>query len=140
MTIEITPALPADLETLTRLDGHISPRVLARKIAQGEVLTARQDGQITGWLRWGYFWDEIPFMNLLYVLEPYRRQGTAARLAAAWEAQMQAQGARQVLTSTLSNEDAQHLYRKWGYQDCGALLLPGEPLEILLRKDLPAPA
>lgn len=140
MTIEITPAAPADLEALARLDGHMAPHRLARKIAQGEILTARQDGQIIGWLRWGYFWDEIPFLNLLYVLEPYRRQGTAAQLAAAWEAQMQAQGARQVLTSTLSNEDAQHLYRKWGYQDCGGLLLPGEALEILLRKALPDPA
>ena len=50
MTIEITPALPADLETLARLDGHIPPHRLAHKIAQGEILTARQDGQITGWL------------------------------------------------------------------------------------------
>lgn len=41
-----------------------------------------------------------------------------------------------VLTSTLSSEGAQHFYRKRGYVDCGSLLLPGEPLEIILRKEL----
>ena len=41
-----------------------------------------------------------------------------------------------VLTSTLSNEQAQFFYRKNGYTDCGSLLLPEEPLEIILRKDL----
>ena len=44
-----------------------------------------------------------------------------------------------VLTSTLSSEQAQFFYRKQGYVDCGALKLPEEPLEILFRKDLPAP-
>ena len=45
-------------------------------------------------------------------------------------------GYREVLTSTLSNERGQFFFRKRGYTDCGALLLPGEPLEIILRKEL----
>jgi hypothetical protein len=40
------------------------------------------------------------------------------------------------MTSTLSDEDAQHFYRKLGYEEHGCLLLPGEPLEILLLKPL----
>ena len=43
---------------------------------------------------------------------------------------------KQVLTSTLSNERAQFFYRKNGYVDCGSLLLPREPLEIILLKHL----
>ena len=38
--------------------------------------------------------------------------------------------------STLSSEGAQFFYRKNGYLDCGSLLLPGEPLEIILLKEL----
>ena len=45
-------------------------------------------------------------------------------------------GHKRVLTSTLSNEGAQFFYRKNGYTDCGALLLPDEPLEIILLKEL----
>ena len=49
---------------------------------------------------------------------------------------MRALGHRRVLTSTLSNERAQHFYRRLGYRDSGALLLPDEALEIILMKDL----
>ncbi|MBP2526691.1 hypothetical protein J3A74_005799 [Rhodococcus sp. PvP104] len=49
-------------------------------------------------------------------------------------------GHSQVLTSTLADESAQNFYRAMGYTDAGVLLLPGEPSEIFLRRDLePAP-
>ncbi|GIG24528.1 hypothetical protein [Cellulomonas denverensis] len=41
-----------------------------------------------------------------------------------------------MLTSTQADEQAQHLYRRLGYRDCGALLFPGEPIELVLRKEL----
>jgi hypothetical protein len=41
-----------------------------------------------------------------------------------------------VLTSTVSAEGAQHFYRKLGYVDSGALLLPDEPAELILRKPI----
>ena len=50
---------------------------------------------------------------------------------------MRRQQHRTVMTSTRADEQAQFFYRKHGYVDCGALLLPGEPLEILLSKRLP---
>lgn len=40
------------------------------------------------------------------------------------------------MTSSLSNEEAQHFYRKLNYVDSGALLLPEEPLEIIFVKKL----
>jgi hypothetical protein len=43
-----------------------------------------------------------------------------------------------VLTSTQSDEDAQHFYRRLGYRDCGVLILPGEAGELMLLKELPA--
>ena len=46
----------------------------------------------------------------------------------------EAEGFTEVLTSTLAHERGQFLYRKLGYQDCGALILPNEPLEIIMRK------
>ena len=49
---------------------------------------------------------------------------------------MAKQGYRFVLTSTLSNEQSQFFYRKLGYTDSGALLLPCEPLENLFCKDV----
>ena len=75
-------------------------------------------------------------MNLLYVLEDARGKGYGKELVAFWENEMWSKGYDRVLTSTLSNEQAQFFYRKLGYTDAGALLLPDEPLEIILLKNL----
>lgn len=136
MLIEVQVATDADYEQLTQIDQHVTPDVISRKIAAGEILIVHADATCIGWLRYGYFWDNIPFMNMLVVQEPYRGQGIGTRLITAWEQRMRTRSYAEVLTSTLSNERSQFLYRKLGYQDCGALLLPGEPLEILLRKVL----
>lgn len=40
------------------------------------------------------------------------------------------------MTSSMSDESAQHFFRKLGYRDAGALLLPDETLEILFLKTL----
>jgi hypothetical protein len=53
-----------------------------------------------------------------------------------WEEAQLAAGHPLVLTSTVAAETAQHLYRELGYVDTGALLLPDEPTELILRKDL----
>jgi ribosomal protein S18 acetylase RimI-like enzyme len=134
--IDFTAAGQRDVDQLLQLDHHVTPEVLARKVAAGEVHVAREGQKIVGWLRYSYFWDQIPFMNMLGVLEPYRRQGIGTQLITSWEETLRARGHREVLTSTLADEQAQFLYRKLGYVDCGALLLPGEALEILLRKEL----
>ena len=57
-------------------------------------------------------------------------------LIAYWEKQMKTKGYDLVMTSSLSNESAQYFYRKLNYVDSGALLLPGEPLEIIFVKKI----
>lgn len=82
----------------------------------------------------GLFWDQVPFMNLLWVVEHWRGQGIGTTLVKAWEKAHLAHGHTLVLTSTSSAERAQHLYRRLGYVDSGSLLLPQEPTELILRK------
>ena len=129
-------AQPQDIKVLTAHDRHIRPEELARSAGQKKVLVMVEEGRFAGWLRYSLFWDNTPFMNMLFMLEAYRGRGLGGQLTAFWEQEMKAQGYTQVLTSTQSNEEAQFFYRKQGYTDCGALLLPGEPLEIILRKEL----
>lgn len=134
--MDIRIATQNEYAQLAGLDHHISKAMLAQKISQGEVIVAVQEAVVIGWLRYGYFWDSIPYMNMLTVLGEYRGQGIGTQLIAYWEAMLRDRGFIEVLTSTMANERSQFLDRKLGYQDCGALLLPGEPLEIILRKDL----
>lgn len=139
MTRHVRVAGGADLELLTAHDRHVSPQELAAVVARGRVLVAVDGDVMLGWLRWGLFWDEVPFMNMLMVVEGARETGVGRLLVEAWEGRVRRAGHARVMTSTLSDEPAQHFYRRLGYADCGALLLPGEAAELLFRKDLEAP-
>ena len=103
---------------------------------QGRVLAA-WDGQVlAGWLRYGWFWDNIPFLNLLFVQKEYRGQGWGKRLLRRWEEEMKQQGFSVLLTSTQAREQSQHFYRHLGYRDVGGFLLPPEPYELILAKTI----
>lgn len=116
-------------------DRHISKELVKNKLKEKEIIIAKnQDNKIIGWLRYGYFWDKIPFMNMLYLNEAYRNKGIGKELVRFWESEMKKKGYDLVMTSTLSNEEAQHFYRKLGYKDSGSLILDNEPLEIIFTK------
>lgn len=125
-----------DYDYLVSHDPHVTSEMMKKKIEQREVIVIIDGGQILGWLRFGYLWDVIPFMNMLYIEEKYRRKGLGTKLVEFWENEMGKMGYDKVMTSSNSDEQAQHFYRKLGYRDCGALLLPDEPLEIIFLKVL----
>ncbi len=129
-------AAVTDLEILGKYDNHISQAELKNSIDLKRVLMMFDNNHFIGWLRFNLFWDDIPFMNMLYILEEYRRNGYGKQLVDCWEKEMLKSNYTKVLTSTLSSEQAQFFYRKNGYVDCGSLLLPNEPLEIILMKNL----
>ena len=74
----IRTAGESDLYFLEAHDRHIDAQELARVVRLGRVLIATdEEGAPVGWLRWGLFWDNTPFMNLLFVLPQARGQGIA---------------------------------------------------------------
>lgn len=129
-------ATDSDLPFLGEVDRHVSHQVQAALVSLGRVMVAEVDGVAVACLRWGMFWDEVPFMNLVWVIPERRGQGVGTALIEAWERSQAAAGHTMVLTSTVSAERAQHLYRRLGYVDSGALLLPDEAAELLFRKPL----
>ena len=136
MRVSTRDAEDRDLPFLQEVDSHVRDEELSRLVAIGRVLLAEADGTAVGLLRWGLFWDEIPFMNHLYVIPASRGQGIGTTLVEAWEKWQLAAGHALVLTSTSAAETAQHFYRSSGYVDVGSLVLPGEPTEVMLRKHL----
>lgn len=129
-------AQPADFDFLVAHDPHISHDMMRRKIDAQEIFVISEEETSIALLRWSWFWDNVPFMNLLRVLEAKRGKGIGRQLVAHWEVEMQKRGAAFVLTSTYSHEEAQHFYRKCGYQDIGGFVLPNEPMELILFKKL----
>ena len=61
----IQKATGADLPELRERDRWISSRELERKIARGEVYVLREGEAFVGWLRYGLFWDNTPFLYML---------------------------------------------------------------------------
>lgn len=133
---QVRVADPRDVGMLVRHE-HLAEAELAAAIRQERVLVAEDaDHGVVGWLRWGMFWDQVPFMYLLHILEEHRGRGNGRALVAGWETHCRDAGHPLVLTSTQSDESAQHFYRRLGYADAGELRLPGEAAELLLLKPL----
>lgn len=133
--MEIRWASKQDYAWLKQHDRHIKQHILENCIADKRLLVAEEEALI-GWLRYSLFWDAIPFMNMLFLLPPFQGKGYGTMLVRQWEQEMHQQGYKTVMTSTQANETAQHFYRKLGYIDIGSFMPPGEPLELLLQKEL----
>lgn len=134
--MEIRKAAAQDIAWLIEHDAHAGAREWESIVGQNRAYVARADGETAGWLRYGLFWDEIPFMNMLVVLETYRGRGYGRGLVEHWEDEMRRLGHKRVLTSTVSKEYSQHFYARLGYEAVGGFLLPGEPYEIILSKEI----
>jgi len=128
--IIIRHAEKKDFVWLKEHDDHISEG----KIESKEVYIAEGNGAIIGWLRYNLFWDSVPFMNMIYFLEEYRKKGIGKILVKYWEEEMKQKGYTNVLTSTQSNEEAQHFYRKLGYAEIGGFKYFNDPYEIIFQK------
>lgn len=125
-----------DLPELKRHDHWITARELERKIFREEVYVLREGDAFIGWMRYGLFWDNTPFLHMLHILEGYQKKGYGTAAMEVWEKAMKKLGYGLVMTSTAVNETAQHFYQKLGYSAVGSFSLEDQPLELLFAKTL----
>ncbi len=133
MTIRI--ATNSDVETILAYDKHISVEELKNSIALSRIYIAEDDSDFIGLLRYNLFWDNTPFMNMLFIAETHRNKTYGSTLLSFWESEMRKLGYARVLTSTLSTETAQYFYQKRGYKNIGGFNLSDEPYEIIFQKE-----
>lgn len=132
--IKIRYAVDSDRDFWFSLDKHMQESLFESKIRGRECYIALKDEIPAGILRYNLFWDNTPFCNLLFIDEPYRKTGIGRELMRFWERDMQSRGYDTVMTSTQSDEDAQHFYRKLGYKDIGALMIDDGAAELFFVK------
>lgn len=122
------------------LDKHLPEKEFDKKIRDKMGYVLLEDNALTALLRYNLFWDNTPFMTMLYVQQEYRHKGYGKKLIEFWEDSMSIAGYGMVMTSTQVDEDAQHFYRKLGYQDAGGLILNipkfEQPMELFFTKEL----
>ncbi len=130
-------ATDRDYDYIVERDHHLLESLIMSKIKAKEIYILREaEDRNIGFMRYSYFWDNTPFMNLIWIDELYRGKGIGEQVVALWEQEMKQQGCELLMTSTQANEAAQHFYRKLGFKDAGCLLLDNEPLEIILTKSI----
>lgn len=134
--MELSYATIDDVAALSEKDSHLSLELLTNKVIDHQVLIIKDEDTIVAWLRYGFFWDDVPFINLLYVEEKYRRLRLGTEMVLFWERKMANSGYKQAMTSSLASEDGQFFWRNLGYVDCGSLLFNGESTELLFSKKL----
>ena len=110
----VRTATENDLETISAYDAHISREELGYSISRNRVFLAEEGGKFLGWMRYNLFWDNTPFLNMLFLLEGQRERGFGRQMMDFWESEM----------------------RVLGYRAVGSFLPEGEPLELIFSKRL----
>lgn len=120
------------------LDRHLTQQEFYAKVRDKRGYVLLEDDIPLGILRYNLFWDSIPFCTLIYIEQEYQEKGYGRDLMEQWERDMKLRGYGMVMTSTQTDEMAQHFYRRLGYQEAGALILdlPGyrQPMEMFFVK------
>lgn len=111
------------------LDKHLSESEFKLKIRDKRGYVICYGDNPIGVMRYNLFWDNIPFLTLIYFEESYRGKGYGRQAMLFWENEMREYGYKMIMTSTQVDEEAQHFYRKLGYKDKGSLFLDNTPFE-----------
>ena len=130
----VSYAVQSDLPDVKVFDRHVSKEMLNKAISENRVLIFKVSDIVMGFVRWNYFWDSIPFLNMLFVPSGYTHSGVGSDLLSFWEKEMRSQGYARVFASTMAKEKGQHFFRKYGYHDIGNLYDEGVGLELILEK------
>ncbi len=123
-----------------KLDKHLSETEFEKKIRDKMGYVLLEDQNPIGLLRYNLFWDNTPFCTMLFVDLEYQHKGNGRMLMEFWEKDMKQLGYGMIMTSTQVDEDAQHFYRKIGYQDAGGLVINiskyEQPMEMFFIKGI----
>ncbi len=121
--LSVSLAGASDLKWIMANDTHISEDVVGRKLQAEEYLVAKVNSEAVGGLRFGLFWSMIPFIEVIWVEERFRRRGIGRELVCYLEGYALAQGHRIILSSSQADEpEAQAFHRNVGFRDAGALV------------------
>jgi ribosomal protein S18 acetylase RimI-like enzyme len=120
------------------LDKHMCESEFALKVRDKRGYVISDNSKPVGIMRYNLFWDNTPFLTLIYMDEAYQSKGFGRQAMLHWENEMRELGYKIVMTSTQADEQAQHFYRKLGYIDRGCLVLDNtpyaQPQELLMIK------
>ncbi len=133
--MEIRLAEMIDKRKIMKYDRHVHHLKINECIRNRLIYVLCDGGDILGVLRFNWFWQTVPFVDLLYIDEGIRGQGWGSKMMAFWESEMKIM-ADYVMLSTQEDETAKFFYEKIGYRAVGAFLPPEQDAkEIMYVKE-----
>ena len=129
-----------DEEFWFTVDRHLDRNEFNNKVYLKQGFVIEYENKPVGVMRYNLFWDQIPFLNLIYIKDDFHNKGIGRQAMLSWEEEMRKLGHKLVMTSTMVEETSQHFYRKLNYTDCGCLVKNFEPfvetMEMFMMKQL----
>ncbi len=122
-----------------RLDPHIPPYFLTRRIEQREVIVAELDGEVVACLRFEFLGAKSPLISLLAVRQDLQGEGIGRHLVEFLEEYLQDLGYNTVMFAAREGSpDLEGWLRRLGFQECGFLSgeHPDGSGEVFYRKTL----
>lgn len=108
---------------------RLSPTHFSVYLASGLSYAIMEEGRAIGFIFAFHLWEKMPFIAHFMIEEGKRGEGRGSAALSEFELLLKEKGEKMVLLSTQSDERAQFLYRRLGYNDCGALFLHSTPYE-----------
>lgn len=138
MKAAVRLGVPDDLAFIMR-KCHFTEEEVLRKIGENEIFLLTVDGQPAGYLSIEYLWSSIPFIDMLWISEPYQKKGYSRDLLNFVEDYLREIGHETLYSSSQVDEaEPQAWHRHMGIKDCGVIngINEGGIGEIFFRKPL----
>jgi hypothetical protein len=124
-------------ERLRNQKQEIEESDLQKNVLHNEtIVVLNANREYIGYLEWGFFWNEIPFINKIIINTDYRKQGCGKNLHLFWEGEMKKRGHNLLLTASSNNRAEFHFFLKMSYLVCGSFLIDNSMLQIMLSKKI----
>lgn len=121
-----------DIDELRKYDRHS-----VDLIDMEFVYVLKNHNEVVGVLRYSLFWQEIPFVDHLFIDEKYRGNDYGTLMMVQWEEEMANLGYTDVMLSTEEDETAKEFYKKIGYNQMGSFLPPNQKsVELMFSKHI----
>ncbi|MCK9170118.1 MAG: GNAT family N-acetyltransferase [Treponema sp.] len=138
--IKIKYAEEKDKDFWLSLDKHLSEKEFSLKVRDKMAYIILEDTKTIGIMRYNLFWDNTPFLTMIYIRDDYQKKNIGSKAIHYWEKEMKDSGYGMLMTSTQVDESAQHFYRKLGYKDAGSLIIDipeyEQPMELFMIKKI----
>ncbi len=122
---------------IKKYDSHIESNKLEECIHNQFVYVLKVENKIIGVLRYSYFWQSIPFLDLINIDLNYQKKGYGSKMMIYWENLMLTKGYKDVMLSTQEDETSKYFYEKLGYKYIGKFLPPNQDVyELMYTKKL----